>query len=290
MHILITGGTGFIGSALGAHLHEEGHEITVLTRQKGLVSRERYRYITALEDLGFDAIVNLAGMNLNEKRWNSEVKEEIRNSRIEFTKNLVKFIESMREKPKVFLSGSAIGYYGADPEKVFEEDSKPLGRTFSRELCEGWEKEAQKVNGVRVLIVRTGIVLQKNGGALKEMLPSFKYGFGAQLGEGTQWMSWIHLKDHVRAMVFLLKSELDGVFNLTAPKPVSNAEFSIALGAALNRPVFLKMPHFVVRTLFGEMAEELLLTGANVIPRRLVDAGFQFEFPKISQAFQDIFK
>ncbi len=291
MHILISGGTGFIGSQLCKHFLGTGNKISVLTRDISQKTKlpASVRLISELteSDEPYDAIINLAGEPLFKKRWNDKFKETLKNSRISTTQKIIDYIKSAKIKPQVLISGSAVGYYGNSADKIFTENSAPEARGFGHELCRDWEAVAMQAKeiGVRVCISRTGIVFGKNGGALKQMLTPFKLGLGAVLGNGEQWTSWIHMDDMVSAMDFLIQHpELSGPFNLTAPNPVTNKTLTKTLANTLHRPTFLKFPKVFVKILFGEMGEELLLAGQNVIPEKLIKAGFEFKYTSLEPA------
>lgn len=295
MHILITGGTGFIGSKLCQHFLSAGHTISVLSRKKehAFSAGQTIHLITDLSETKqpYDVIINLAGQPLNENRWNESVKKRICDSRVQTTQKVIDYIRTAGTKPKLLLSGSAIGFYGCSVDQEFTEDSKPADTGFTHQLCQAWESAAitAATMGVRVCLLRTGVVLGKQGGALQAMLTPFKLGLGSQLGNGQQWMSWIHMDDMVGAIDFLMQHpELSGPFNLTAPVAVNNQTFSRSLAKALHRPCFFKMPQFVVKLLFGEMGETLLLRGQHVKPLRLEKAGYVFKFPTVELAFNDI--
>jgi hypothetical protein len=292
MNILVTGGTGFIGTVLCARLLTDGHAVTVLSRNPERAHRHfqgRVNVIGSLDTLDErkapEAIVNLAGENLAGHRWNAHWKQEFRDSRVQLTEQLVDYIRGAKRKPRVLVSGSAVGYYGARGDESLTEASAP-GREYQSELCVAWETAAQRAEalGVRVCRLRTGIVLGKHGGALKSMLLPFRMGLGGHLGNGRQWMSWIHLDDLTGIILHLLRHDLySGAFNGTAPHPETNAEFVKALAAALHRPAFMPMPAFAVKLLVGEMAH-LLLTGQKVLPARTQQSGYSFTYPRLRQA------
>jgi len=295
MNVLITGGTGFIGSHLCNHFINLGHKVFILTRDPYKKNPpQSASLLTHLNDtqVSYEVIINLAGEPLNKHRWDEKVKKHIYDSRIETTRKIIRYIQGAEIKPKTLISGSAIGFYGHSTSQVFNEESPPADQGFTHQLCADWEAEAMKASayGVRVCTIRTGIVLDQNHGALAEMLPAFRYGLGAQLGDGKQWMSWIHRDDVIKAIDFLIThANLSGSFNLTAPVAVTNGEFTRTLAHALHRPSFLKLPPFVVKTLFGEMGEALLLQGQRVIPERLSTAGYTFMFPTLDKALGNIF-
>ncbi len=295
MHILITGGTGFIGKQISRHFTNIGHQVTILTRNVHKVNQglESVNYITVLDNIvsPYDVIINLAGESLNKNRWNEKVKNDIYQSRIQTTQKIINYIKTAEVKPQLLISGSAIGFYGSSTDQIFKEDSEPADKGFTHNLCQNWEKIAQEASqhGVRVCLIRTGIVLGKDGGALEKMLTPFKLGLGAQLGNGKQWMSWIHMDDVVMALVYLMNhANLNGAFNLTAPEPVTNKVFTHELAKTLKRPSILVLPNFIVKMMFGEMAEFLLLKGQKVIPEKLLNAGYSFKFDKLANALKDI--
>jgi hypothetical protein len=289
MHHLITGGSGFIGSALCRSLVADGHRVTVLTRD---IERARGRVPPAVflvdrldfaEDI--DAVVNLAGENLASGRWTAARKHEFLASRIGTTKRLLDWIDRQERPPAVLISGSAVGWYGPRGDEQLDEDADS-GGDFSAHLCRDWEAEAIKAEalGVRVCRVRTGIVLGADGGALKKMLLPFRAGVGGRMGSGRQWMSWIAREDIVALIRWLVDHDsARGVYTGTAPAPVTNAEFARALGAALHRPAVLPTPAFALRLLFGEMAD-VLLTGQRVMPKRAIAEGFVFRYPQLPSA------
>ena len=296
MKIAVTGATGLIGSALSERLHKEGNEVLVVTRRRNLSSPftvvpwdpERGELETsALE--GIDAVVHLAGETIA-KRWTRAKKERIRASRVEGTNLLVEGLKSLSKPPSVLIGSSAIGFYGNRGDEELDETSAP-GTGYLPEVCQAWEAATARASelGMRVVNLRTGIVLSTKGGALGEMLLPFKLGLGGPVGSGTQWMSWIHIDDVVGGYHFALhQAEQSGVFNLTAPKPARNAEFTKALGRALGRPAFLPAPGFALKLVFGEMAQDLLLDGQKVLPRRLESAGYKFQHPDLGAALTDV--
>ncbi|MCK5190489.1 MAG: TIGR01777 family oxidoreductase, partial [Methylococcales bacterium] len=294
--ILITGGTGFIGKSLCRKLLENNDKLTVLSRRPEKVPQlcgKTTQAISSISDLTteehFDAIINLAGEGIADARWTSARKQKLLDSRIKTTEQLIAFIDRATEKPKVLISGSAVGFYGNQGDKQLDENSA-IHDDFAHQLCARWEAAAKaaEAHGVRVCIIRTGLVIGNDGGFLKRMLPAFKLGMGGPLGDGRQWMSWIHRTDFIAIIDKLLESKvMQGIFNATAPEPVSNAEFSQALGNVLNRPTFIPVPAFVLKTLLGEMSE-LLLGGQRVLPERIEQAGFKFQFKTLEQALKDV--
>ena len=286
MHILVTGGTGLIGRALVKSLLLDGHVITVFTRQT-LPSEERVQYIQQLNEIPeeLDAVVNLAGAGLADRRWGEQYKREILSSRIAFTRDLIEHLTQIG-MPKVFVSGSAIGFYGASGSKSFTEtDSKGSG--FSAELCANWEAEAQKAESehTRVVLLRTGVVLETNGGAYPQMTQSFKFGVSSWMGRGRHWLSWIHIDDMVSAIRYCLDHErIRGPVNMTAPEPVTHRAFASAVEACSSTWLKLGVPAPVMRVMLGEMADELLLTGQRVLPNTLAAHDFSFKHPTITSA------
>lgn len=295
---LITGGTGFIGTALVRHLVAGGHHAVVVTRHPqrhagrfgdGVSHVGRFSDITS--DSVFDVVVNLGGEGIGDKRWSDKRKAVLRQSRIGLTDHLVKCLARLEQKPAVMISGSAIGWYGAQDARPLDESSA-YHPEFTHDLCQEWEVAAGAAAslGIRLCIIRLGLVLGRNGGVLKRMLPPFLFGLGGPMGSGEQTMSWVHMTDVIRAIDHLVgNASLQGAFNLTAPGAVSNTEFTRALGRALHRPTVLPMPGFMLKLLFGEMGGRLLLEGQNVVPKRLQESGFAFRHPDIDGALAEIF-
>lgn len=295
MHYLITGGTGFIGVALTAALAAEGHRITILSRQRrsssGLTS-----YVDDLAalpaDTVIDCIVNLAGASLAGARWNEAYKREIVDSRIQTTERVVKLIQRLEHKPSVLLSASAIGYYGHHGDEVLDEEGA-VAQGFSHDLCRRWEAVARSAEdtGVRVCLLRFGVVLDADGGALQEMARSFRFGVASWLGDGRQWLSWVHREDVISAIRFLEdRADLRGAFNITAPEPVTGRGFCMALKKHFRTWLTVPVPEPVMRLVVGEMADELLLRGQRVVPTRLQDAGFNFAYPGLDRALRAIYQ
>lgn len=292
MQVLVTGGSGFIGRALCQQLLQAGHHPTVLTRDVRAAARHLpgVRLIGALDELErADAAVNLAGESLTAGRWNARRKQAFRDSRIGTTQRLLAWLQQRQTRPAVLVSGSAIGYYGPRDDTPLDETAAP-GNDFAARLCRDWETEAAKAAGlgVRVCLLRTGIVLGADGGALGKMLPPFRLGLGGPMGSGRQWMSWVHRADLVRLILWLLESQDgSGAYNATAPHPVTNREFAQTLGRVLRRPALLTTPAPALRLMFGEMAD-LLLTGQRVVPQRAQAQGFEFAHPQLEQALRDL--
>lgn len=303
MRVIIAGGTGLIGRALAADLVQDGHHVIVLSRTPERytgrlpagVQVERWDARSAegwahLAD-GADAIVNLAGENIAAGRWTPERKRRIRESRLNAGRAVVEAVQAASNRPRVVVQASAVGYYGPCGDEEVTENHPP-GSDFLARVCVEWEASTAPVEelGVRRPILRTGIVLSTEGGALPRMLPPFKLGLGGRLGSGRQWFPWIHIRDEVRAIRFLVEREdASGPYNLTAPNPVTNAELTRALGRVLGRPALLPVPALALKVLFGEMAT-VLLDGQRAVPRRLLEAGFSFEFTDVEAALRDLLK
>lgn len=293
MRVLVTGGTGFIGRVLIASLLARRHSVMVLTRSVAAAAKLQPATVQFSESLdqlgGVDAVVNLAGANLGEGRWTAARKRIFYESRIGTTQKLIGWMATLSVKPSVLISGSAIGYYGLHgANAVTENDS--AAADFLGQLCADWESEAIEAEtlGVRVCRVRIGIVLGPKGGALAKMLPPFKLGLGGPMGSGRQWMSWIHCDDLVTLICELLThSAAKGAFNATAPNPITNSQFSQALGAALHRPACLPMPSLLLKITLGEMSD-LLLTGRRVLPARAQEIGFKFQYPTLESCLHAI--
>jgi uncharacterized protein (TIGR01777 family) len=293
--ILLSGASGLIGSALRGAAREQAMEVTALVRRHRLVGPGAIYWNPAKPEStvhpvgleGFDAVVHLSGANVA-RRWTQEYRREIVESRVTSTRMLCESLAQVRRRPRVLLCASAVGIYGDRGDDVLTEES-PEGTGFLAETCSAWEEAAKKAGalGIRVVHLRFGVVLSRKGGALGKMLPAFRCGLGGRLGSGRQWMSWISVRDLVRATIFLMGNEgLAGAFNLTAPNPVTNATLTTALAAAVHRPALLPVPAAMLRMVFGEMANETLLASQRVLPYRLVDAGFRFEDEEIGKALR----
>ncbi len=297
MHILITGGTGLIGRHLIRTIKDK-HTITVLTRNPDKASEILPDSVSLTESLAdfadfsqFDAVINLAGEPIADKRWTETQKQRICKSRWQLTQKLVEKIKASGAPPEIFISGSAVGYYGRQGKQTATEEQHHVHDEFTHTVCKQWECIAFKARSdiTRVCTIRTGIVLAKDEGALGKMALPFKLGLGGKLGDGEQMMSWIHIEDEVAAIIFLLNNEsCEGAYNLTAPNPVSNAEFSKQLAYALHRPNLFTVPAFVLKTVLGETSD-LLLTGQRVLPARLASAGFNFNFPTLDVALNHLY-
>lgn len=299
MRIIITGGTGLIGRELSQALTRDGHQLTSLVREVKSPSTNSTTFVrwdiergevedpSKLEAHG--AAIHLAGESVAEGRWSEEKKRRIRDSRVKGTRLLVETLAGLQQPPATFLSASAIGFYGADRgDEQLSEESGP-GGDFLATVCRDWETEALRAEafGARVVLLRTGIVLGAQGGALGKMLPIFKFGLGGKLGRGRQFMSWISLTDEIAAIRFALENEtVRGALNLTAPRPVTNAEFTATIGRVMSRPTFLRVPPFALRLALGEMAATAL-GSLRVLPKKLEAAGYRFAFPELEGAVRD---
>lgn len=293
MDVVVTGSSGFIGSALKGALEMAGHRLVPMVRSQPSGDAlhwdpERAEIDTAgLEGVG--AVVHLAGEGIGNKRWTEEYKAKVKESRRKGTLLLAETLAKLDKPPKVLVSSSGIGYYGDRGDEVLTESSRP-GNDFLAGVCTAWEAATApaKGAGIRVACIRTGVVLSGRGGVLPKLLLPFKFGFGGKLGSGRQWMSWIALEDEVAAIVHLLGDEsLSGPFNLTSPNPVTNAAMTKAIGKAMNRPAFLPAPAFALKTALGaEMAQELLLVSQRALPTRLLDSGFTFGRPELDDALR----
>jgi uncharacterized protein (TIGR01777 family) len=291
MKILITGGSGLIGSSLIPILRP--CDVSVYTRNVAMAEQilgHKIYFLSTLTHLSnlddYDVVINLAGEPIADKKWTDEQKRKIEHSRWSITEDIVALINAGETPPKLLISGSAIGFYGRQEDQIIDEDFSSPHDEFSHQLCERWEFLARKAQSdkTRVCILRTGVVITKRGGALQKMLMPFKLGLGGPIGNGSQYMSWIHLEDMLQGIAHLITNEsCEGVYNFTAPNPVTNAEFSRELAAALSRPCLFKVPEFVLRMMMGEMAD-LVLYGQRVVPKRLEESGYQFIYPEISQA------
>lgn len=299
MRILVTGATGLIGRSLSQSLLNEGHTVIGLSRSpenaRGVPVTEMRRWDAMSgppsSDVmaGVDAVIHLAGEPIAAHRWSDEQKRRIRDSRVLSTRHLVAGIGAMSERPAAFISSSAVGFYGDRGDEPLDELSPP-GRGFMPEVCIEWEREAERAaaSGVRVVLVRTGVVLSREGGALDKMIWPFKLGLGGKLGDGRQWFPWIHIADIVGLYRYaLMNAAIKGPLNGTAPAPVTNAEFTREFAAALHRPAFVPVPEFGLRAAMGEMAA-VLLASQRVLPSAAVAAGYRFRFERLRDALGDL--
>lgn len=297
LHVAITGATGMIGQALAAFLEGGGHQVSRLVRRKpGAIENQKPGEIAWAPQSGWvqpgglegvDAIIHLAGANVGEARWSQERKREILESREAGARTLVQALAAMKSPPSVFITASAVGYYGDRGEEWVDEQSDP-GEGFLCEVCQTWEQaafEAQRL-GIRVAALRLGVVLSGQGGALSKMLPAFLAGAGGRLGSGKQYFSWVSLDDVLMAFSSALQRPTSGVVNVVAPNPVTQGEFAKTLGAVLGRPALVPTPASAVKMLFGEMGEAMLLAGARVRPQVLLDSGFEYRFADLEDALR----
>lgn len=297
MKIAIIGGSGLIGKNIARSFLED--EIFIFSRKKTLpAGLEKFSHIKLIssdkpnaKDLeGMDVIINLAGEPILGGRWSEVTKERIRSSRVDNTKQLVEELSKLQKKPSLLIQGSAIGYYGMyDSGKPLFTEKSEAGNDFLAKLCLDWEKEGlrAKEHGIPTAIIRIGIVLSSEGGALQQMLLPFKMFVGGPLGNGKQFMSWIHITDLVEAIRLIIQRKEEGVFNLTSPNPCSNKDFSLVLGKVLHRPAIFPVPSFSVSVLYGDGAE-VVLKGQNVIPERLIAAKYQFHFSDLTKALENL--
>jgi uncharacterized protein (TIGR01777 family) len=302
--VIVTGGTGFIGRRLTQRLVEKGYEVICLTRNVDRAREEgeggiriklvRWDAKSAVGWGGYaegaSAIVNLAGESLASGRWNKKRRRRILQSRLRAGKAVADAVKSARKKPSAVIQASAIGFYGNRGDEELDENSTS-GTGFLPQVTRKWEKATADVeaNGVRRSVIRTGLVLGEKGGALPRLALPFRFFLGGPLGSGQQWISWIHIEDEVKAIIYLMEHPaLAGVFNLTAPHPLRNRDFSKKLGMVLKRPSWMPVPGFLLRLIFGQKAEETILSGQKVMPVRLVEAGYEFVFPEAGNALADI--
>ena len=298
MNVLVAGGTGFIGSRLLESLRGDGHAVTLLTRSAAKAERLKtggigllvwgdHRWEKVLEKT--DAVITLAGEGVADGRWSAARKQRILESRLESTNSLVAAIEKAKNRPKVLINASAVGFYGPrDGESI--DESASAGKGFLAEVCAAWEREALKAQalGLRVVLLRIGVVLGREGGALPRMLLPFRLCLGGRLGSGTQWLPWVHVDDAVGlTKEALTNSALNGPVNVVAPGAVTNAQFTAALASALHRPAIAPVPAFALKLLLGEMSE-MMLTGQRAIPLAAEKAGYGFKFPQIKECLSDI--
>lgn len=294
--ILITGGTGFLGSALTHQLLQDHYDVVILSRNAEKVARafgKQVQAVTRVADLAdagrFKAIVNLAGAGIFDSRWSDARKQLLRDSRIKLTAQLVEWIKNSDSPPEVLVNGSAIGFYGDQGDKVLTEESVPK-LDFAQQLCADWETAAfpAEAAGVRVCLIRTGLVLGPGGGVLQRMLLPFRLGLGGRMGNGRQWMSWIHIVDWLAIVRTMIDNpDMRGPYNATAPTQVSNQQFSATLARVLKRPMLLPMPEALLKLLLGEMAS-LVLGSQRVMPQRLLAQNFQFQYAVLDTALRDI--
>lgn len=300
--IIVTGATGFIGKALCFRLHKEGYEVIALSRSKEKGKKIFGSEVTVVEwdakssegwleyANGAYAVVNLAGENIGSGRWTAKKKQAILQSRLDAGRAVVEAAKSVGKKPGIIIQASAIGYYGPRGDEIIDESSSP-GEGFLAEVVKKWELSTQEVESqnIRRVIIRSGVVLGKEGGAFFRLVKPFRLFVGGHLGSGKQWFSWIHLEDEVNAILFLIQRvDLKGIFNLTAPYQLIQKDFARLTGKIMKRPSLLPVPGFVLRLFFGEMAKEMLLSGQRVSPRRLLEGSYRFLYPQTELAIKEI--
>lgn len=297
MHILLTGGTGLIGRGLCHYWAAQGHQLTVISRTPQHVNAlcgDSVRAIGELSELAdepLDAVINLAGEPIADKPWSRARKSLLWASRITLTEELVSWLATRSHKPTVLVSGSAVGWYGNGGERELSEEAPQVTNDFAAQLCNAWEEAAMRAEqqGIRVVLVRTGLVLADKAGFLKRLLPVFKLCMGGKVGSGRQWMPWVHLNDEIAAIDFLVHYQTaSGPYNVCSPHPVRNREFTYELAHALNRFALLPVPGLVLRVSLGELSS-LLLAGQRCVPQRLLEAGFKFRFNRLDVALADLF-
>ena len=296
MKIVISGASGLIGTQLVEQLQQHGHDVVRLVRRAAntgeIMWDPKAGVLSASALEGADAVIHLSGAGIGDKRWTSSYKREILESRTITTSLIANTIANMSRKPSVFLCGSAIGIYGPRGDEQLTEVSTN-GTSFLADVCEQWEAAAKPASdaGVRTVLLRTGIVLTTKGGALKKQLPLFQLGLGGKFGNGKQWQSWISIDDEVGAIEHLLTANVSGAVNLTAPNPVTNAEFTSTLARVVKRPAFLPIPPFAPKAILGgELADALLFTGQRVLPAALNASGYQFVHPTLEVALRALLK
>ncbi|WP_026471508.1 TIGR01777 family oxidoreductase [Alkanindiges illinoisensis] len=293
MHILITGGSGFLGTALIQRLLHDQHSITVTSRQPEQFPLSHplltVTTLKKLESIGYaDIVINLAGAGIADKRWTEQRKTDLLQSRLQTTQALINWFKQLAVKPQQFLSGSAIGWYGSHDNNVLNETSKAQAG-FTHALCQQWEQcalQAQEL-GISTTLLRTGVVLDQSGGMIARLKPIYQLGFGGRIGSGQQWMSWISREDWINAVLFLMQHPIAGPVNLVAPTPVTQAQFARDFAQALHRPAWLPMPTFMAKLAFGEMSH-LFLDSQRIMPECLIQAGFNFQHPDVSKALSQL--
>jgi len=300
MHIVIAGGSGFVGKVLQERFLKHGHEVTILTRNKEKIAEtNRLRAVEWLNPnsnpekyLGnVDAIINIAGESINGFRWTKTKKKQIIESRIRTTREIVRIIGEMDPKPKVLVNGPAVGYYGMSDEDTFTEESKTEANDFLATVVRKWEEEAKQAEkfGVRTVYARLGVVLGK-GGALPLMALPYKMGVGGPVGSGKQWVPWVHQADVAGLLLFAIENEsISGPLNVTAPNPVKNNQFGKSIGRVLHRPHWMPVPSFAMKMLLGEMSE-MLLSGQCVVPERALQCGYIYQYPELEEALENILR
>lgn len=296
MNILLTGGTGFIGRHLCHALADRGHELHILTRTPEKARQvlpegaATFTDLTRIEaDTSIDVIINLAGEGIADRRWSKARKKLLQESRVNTTNALGELVARLKKRPSLMISGSAIGFYGNAGAVELTEASPAVRRDFTYLLCDAWEQAARDAAGdMRLCILRTGVVLGRDGGLLKRLLPLYRLGLGARLGDGSQWLSWIHIQDMIALILRCVDSPgASGTFNAVAPRPVTHGRFHQVLAKTCHRPGLLRVPAFPLQVALGEMSV-VMLGGQKVLPKRLMEQGFHFKYPAIEEALQDL--
>jgi uncharacterized protein len=289
MKAVIAGGTGFLGSALAASLRADGHQVAIISRRPHGRDQVAWTDRSVLD--GADVVVNLAGTSLDSGRWTESRKRAILESRVEATDAIVNAMAEISRRPPVFVNQSAVGVYGAHGSEALTEES-PLGSDFLASVCIAWEAAAMKGAWMtRIVLLRTGLPLDAGGGALPRLALPFRLFAGGRLGSGQQYWSWIHLHDWIRMVRWAIDTpDIQGPLNVTAPNPATNGELAQAVGRALHRPAIAPAPAFAIRLLLGEMADAMILSGQRVLPARATRAGFQFRYPSLDSALQQIYR
>ena len=289
MKAIIAGGTGFLGSALASSLRADGHHVTIVSRRPRGPDQVAWTDLSALD--GADVVMNIAGTSLDSGRWTDARKAEILHSRVEATETIVKAMSEASRRPSMLLNQSAVGFYGAHGSESLTEESAP-GSDFLASVCVAWEAAAMKAAWMtRVVVLRTGLPLDSSRGALPRLALPFRFLAGGRLGAGDQYWSWIHIDDWVRMVRWAIEQpDINGPLNATAPAPATNRELADALGRALRRPAFAPAPAFALRLLLGEMADALILSGQRVLPAKATRSGFEFRYPDLDSALQQIYR
>jgi uncharacterized protein (TIGR01777 family) len=294
MRIAVTGSSGLIGSAVVRELQDEGHEVVRLVRRPARPGEVRWDpaagRLEPADLAGVDAAVHLAGAGIGDRRWTPEYRQTIKDSRVNGTRLLARTLASLPVPPRVLLSGSAVGWYGDTGSRTVTEQDGP-GTGFLADVCRAWEAAAQPASaaGIRTVLLRTGVVLSRTGGALARQLPLFRFGLGGRLGSGRQYLPWISLRDQVAAIRYLLtQGEVTGPVNLVAPHPVTNQEFTRALGQAVHRPALLRVPGWALEVAIGDFAREGVLAGQRALPRALLESGFTFQDPDLPAGLEAV--
>lgn len=296
MKILLSGASGLVGRACQKEFAKSAYDFTFLVRkpgQNGIFWDPLGGFLDSDSLEGFDVVLHLAGENIAAKLWSAKQKQIIKDSRIKSTELISRTLCKLKKPPKLFISASAIGFYGDRPLEILNESSYPVKNDFLSNTCQDWEQASKAVQeaGIRLVNARFGIVLSKEGGVLAKLLTPFQFALGACIGSGDQIMSWIDIEDAARAINHLIiNPEIEGPVNITSPNPVSNREFTLTLAKIMKRPAFLSLPSFFIKLLFGEMADALLLASAKVKPDKLIDSGFQFIYPDLEKSLKNLLR